>query len=329
MMEEKILQLLREHPISFLSGEEISRRLQVSRTAVWKRMRHLRSLGYGIEASTRSGYRLVHSPDILAPQEIKPLLKTKWLGKTIHYFHTLESTNSKAYELATRGAEEGEVVIAESQEKGRGRLGRDWFSPPYLNLYLSVILRPQIPPHQAPLITLMAAVATAKAVEKCSGLRPLIKWPNDILLKGRKVAGLLNEIQSETDRIHFVILGIGVNLNLNEKMFPKGIRSVATSMKKEMGQAISRKDFLSSLLQQLEEWYAIYLKEGSDVILNAWREQAQIKGKPVKITSFGETISGIAVDVDSDGALILRMENGKRRRVVAGDVEYQERSRIV
>jgi BirA family biotin operon repressor/biotin-[acetyl-CoA-carboxylase] ligase len=152
----------------------------------------------------------------------------------------------------------------------------------------------------------------------------LIKWPNDILLKGRKVAGLLNEIQSETDRIHFVILGIGVNLNVDEKMFPKGIRSVATSMKKEMGQAISRKDFLSSLLQQLEEWYAIYLKEGGDVILNAWREQAQIKGKPVKVTSFGETISGIAVDVDSDGALILRMENGKRRRVVAGDIEYRK-----
>jgi BirA family biotin operon repressor/biotin-[acetyl-CoA-carboxylase] ligase len=325
MMDDEILKLLRERPSAFFSGEKLSRRLKVSRTAVWKRMNHLRSLGYEIEASTRSGYRLIQSPDLLTPSEVKPSLKTRWMGKVIHYFTRLDSTNIKAYELAMRGAEEGEVVIAESQEKGKGRLGRDWFSPPYVNLYLSVILRPKIPPYQAPLITLMAAVATAKTVEKCSGLRPLIKWPNDILLKGRKVAGLLNEIQLETDRIHFVILGIGVNLNVDEKMFPKKIRSVATSMKKEMGQAILRKDFLSSLLQQLEEWYTIYLKEGGEVILNAWREQAQIKGKPVKVTSFGETISGIAVDVDSDGALILKTIDGRQKRIVAGDVEYSRR----
>lgn len=323
MMDDDILQLLREHPSAFLSGEELSRRLNVSRTAVWKKMNHLRSLGYEIEASTRSGYRLIQSPDLLTSSEVKSFLKTKWMGKTIHYFPSLDSTNSKAYELATKGAEEGEVVIAESQEKGRGRLGRNWFSPPSLNLYLSVILRPQIPPHQAPLITLMAAVATAGAIKKYSGLHPLIKWPNDILLKGRKVAGLLNEVRSETDRIHFVILGIGVNLNLDEKMFPKEIRSIATSMKREMGQAISRKEFLSSLLQQLEEWYAIYLKEGGGVILNAWREKARIKGQRVKVTSWGETLSGIAVDVDLDGALILKMEDGKQRRVVAGDVEYK------
>jgi BirA family biotin operon repressor/biotin-[acetyl-CoA-carboxylase] ligase len=328
-MDDEILQLLREHSSAFVSGEELSRRLNVSRTAVWKRMTHLRSLGYEIEASTRSGYRLIRSPDLLTPAEIKPSLKTECLGKAIHYFSRLNSTNIKAYELASQGAEEGEVVVAESQTQGKGRLGRSWFSPPYLNLYLSVILRPRIPPHQAPLITLMAAVATAEAIEKFSGLHPSIKWPNDILLGGRKVAGLLNEIQSETDRVHFVILGIGVNLNVDQKMFPKEIRSIATSMKQETGQVISRKDFLSSLLKRLEEWYAIYLKESGDVLLNAWRDRAQIKGKSVKVTSFGETLSGIAVDVDSDGALLLRMESGKRRRVVAGDVEYQERSRIV
>ncbi len=322
-MEEEILQLLREHPTSFLSGEEISRRLNVSRTAVWKRMRHLRSLGYEIEASTRSGYRLIQSPDILSASEVKPLLKTKWLGKTIHYFHTLESTNSKAYEMATRGAEEGEVIIAESQTKGKGRLGRNWFSPPYLNLYLSVILWPPVPPHQAPLITLMAAVATAEAIEKSSGLQPLIKWPNDILLNGRKMAGLLNEIKSETDRIDFVILGIGVNLNVDEKMFPPGIRSIATSMKREMGQRVSRKNFLASLLQELEKWYTVFLKEGGTAILKSWRERARIKGRQVKMTSFGETITGRAIDVDSDGALIIETKRGERKRVVAGDIEYR------
>jgi BirA family biotin operon repressor/biotin-[acetyl-CoA-carboxylase] ligase len=322
-MDEEILQLLREHSSTSFSGEEISRRLKVSRTAVWKRVQRLRTLGYEIEASTRSGYRLIGSPDLLTPSEIKPILETKWMGRTIHHFHTLDSTNSKAYQLALNGAEEGEVVISESQEMGRGRLGRQWFSPPFLNLYLSVILRPNISPHQASLITLMAAVAAADAVREFSGLLPLIKWPNDILLRGRKVAGLLNEIHSEMDRIHFVILGIGVNLNIDEKTFSKEIQAVATSMKIEMGQAISRKAFLRSLMQGLERWYSIFLEEGNAVILKAWRDRAQIKGRRVKVTSFGETLAGTAIDVDSDGALILETEDGKRRRVVAGDVQYK------
>ena len=324
-MDDEILKLLRESPSAFLSGEEISRRLKVSRTAVWKRMKRLRTLGYEIEASTRSGYRLIRSPDLLTPSEIKPILKTKWIGKTIHYFNTLDSTNSKAYQLALNGAEEGEVVVAESQEKGRGRLGRQWFSPPFLNLYLSVILRPKIPPHQASLITLMAAIATADAIQKFSGFLPLIKWPNDILLRNRKVAGLLNEINSEMDRIHFVILGIGINLNMDEKMFSKEIRTVATSLKREMRQTISRKAFLQSLLQELEKWYTIFMKQGSAFILKAWRDRAHLKGRRVKVTSFGETLSGIAVDVDSDGALILETADGKRKRVVAGDIEYRKK----
>jgi BirA family biotin operon repressor/biotin-[acetyl-CoA-carboxylase] ligase len=322
-MDEEILRLLREHSSTFLSGEEISRRLKVTRTAVWKRVVRLRALGYEIEASTRSGYRLIRSPDLLSPSEIKSLLTTKWMGRTIHYFPSIDSTNSKAYQLALGGAEEGEVVIAESQEEGRGRLGRHWFSPPFLNLYLSAILRPQLPPHQASLITLMAAVATVDAIQKYSGLLPLIKWPNDILLGDRKVAGLLNEIHSETDRIHFVILGIGVNLNMNGRMFSKEIRAAATSLKREMGETISRKVFLCSLLEELEKWYAIFLKEGGAPVLEAWREKAKIEGKRVKVTSFGEILSGVAVGVDSDGALILKMENGKQKRIVAGDIEYR------
>jgi len=146
MIDDEILRLLRESPSAFFSGEEISRRLKVSRTAVWKRIEQLRTLGYEIEASTRSGYRLIRTPDLLTPSEIKPILKTKWIGKKIHYFQALDSTNSKAYELALNGAEEGEVVIAESQEKGKGRLGRQWFSPPFLNVYVSLILRPKCHP---------------------------------------------------------------------------------------------------------------------------------------------------------------------------------------
>ena len=324
MMDDHILQLLREDPSTFLSGEEISRRLKISRTAVWKKIQRLRALGYEIEASTRSGYRLNRSPDLLTPSEIRPILQTKWMGKTIHHFYTLDSTNAKAYQLALDGAEEGEVVISESQEMGRGRLGRQWFSPPFLNLYLSVILRPDISPHHASLITLMAAVAVADAVRKFSGLIPLIKWPNDVLLRDRKVAGLLNEIDSETDRIHFVILGIGVNLNVDERAFSSEILDVATSLKIETGQTVSRKAFLQSLLRELEAWYSIFLEEGNAVILNAWRDRAQISGRKISVTSFGERIVGTGIDVDSDGALLLKMDDGKRRRVVAGDVQYKK-----
>jgi BirA family biotin operon repressor/biotin-[acetyl-CoA-carboxylase] ligase len=328
-IDEEILRLLKDHPSSFLSGEEISRQMKVTRTAVWKRVKHLRALGYEIEASTRTGYHLVRSPDLLTPSEVNPLLRTKWMGRTIHHFHSVDSTNLAAYQLALQGAEEGEIVIAESQKKGRGRLGRKWFSPPRSNLYVSIILRPKIPPHEASLITLMAAVATAGAVQKFSGLQPLIKWPNDILLKDRKLAGLLNEIHSEMDRIHFIILGIGVNLNMDEKMFSKEIRNLATSLKREMGQPISRKAFLGTLLQELETWYETFLEEGAAPVLKAWRERSQIQGRLVKVTSSREVLVGTAIDVDSDGALILETKEGERKRVVAGDVEYKKNVKVL
>ena len=324
MNEDEVLQILKEHPSAFVSGEKISRRLKLTRTTIWKRIRNLRALGYVIGASTRSGYRLIQSPDLLLPSEINPILRTRWMGNQIHYFNTLDSTNSTAYQLALGGAEEGEVVVAESQGKGRGRLGRQWVSPPFLNLYLSVILRPNIPPHQASLITLMAAVATADAIEKFSGLKPSIKWPNDILIGKRKTAGLLNEIHSETDRIHFVVLGIGVNLNMDEKWLPKEIRTKATSLKKEVGQTVSRKAFVILLLEELERWYEIFLKLGGFPVLKAWRDRAQIQGKKVRVTSLNEVLIGRAVDIDSEGALILKTKDGKEKRIVAGDIEYKE-----
>jgi BirA family biotin operon repressor/biotin-[acetyl-CoA-carboxylase] ligase len=324
IMDEEVLRLLKDHSPEFLSGEEISRRLKVTRAAVWKRIRNLRAAGYKIEASTRTGYRLTRSPDLLTPSEVSPLLTTKWMGRVIHHFYSVDSTNSTAYALAVQGAKEGEIVVAESQRKGRGRLGRKWFSPQLSNLYLSVILRPAIPPQQASLITLMAAVATAGAIERFAGLQPMIKWPNDILLRNRKVAGLLNEIHSEMDRIHFVILGIGVNLNMDEKMFSKEIRRLATSLKRETGQSISRKAFLQTLLEELEVWYETLLKEGATPVLKAWRDKAQIHGRPVRVTFFGEVLLGTAIDVDSDGALILETREGERKRIVAGDIEYRK-----
>ena len=175
----------------------------------------------------------------------------------------------------------------------------------------------------------MAAVATAEAVERFSGVKATIKWPNDILVKGRKMAGLLNEIHSEVDRIHFVILGIGINLNVDENMFPREIRSLATSLKRETGQTISRKAFLQTLLEELERWYEIFLKKGSSPILKAWRDRARIAGKGVRISSFNEVLVGRAVDVDSEGALLIKMRDGKQKRIVAGDVEFQSKTGVL
>ncbi len=321
-MENQILEILRRHLSDFVSGEEISRELNVTRTAIWKRVERLRALGYDIAGSRRRGYRLVRSPDVLTSAEIRSVLDTKWMGCVIHHFEKIDSTNTEAYRLALEGASEGEIVVSESQGRGRGRLGRDWISPPFVNLYLSVILRPQIPPDQASLITLVAAVAVAEGIEAFSGLHATIKWPNDILLDNRKVAGLLNEIHSETDRIHFVVLGIGVNLNMDGHMFPKEIRGAATSLKMELGRAVSRKDFVRCLLGALERWYELFLNKGGAPVLDAWRDWARIEGKPMRVLSFGQIVVGRAVDIDSEGKLILETESGEQKRIVAGDVEY-------
>lgn len=322
-MDEAILDFLRQHPGEFVSGEEISRKVNVTRTAIWKRVEKLRASGYEIQASRRLGYRLIRSPDLLTPSEIKAVLKTERMGKVIHYVQTIPSTNTEAYQLALRGAEEGEVVIAESQQKGRGRLGRHWVSPPFVNLYLSLVLRPSIPPDRASLVTLMAAVATAEAIQASSGLQPAIKWPNDILLNEHKVAGLLNEIHSEADRVHFVILGVGVNLNSDRTMFPEEIRDSATSLKLELGRPVSRRAFVASLLMSLEKWYTLFRNEGGNPVLEAWKEWARIEGKSMRIVSFGETVVGKAVGIDSEGKLILKTESGERR-IIAGDVQYRE-----
>lgn len=321
-MDEEILKLLIENKPNFISGEKICQTLNVSRTAVWKRIKKFQQMGYEIEAIPRSGYRLIRSPDLLTNSELKSILKTKRIGKKIHYFPVIDSTNSKAYQLALQGASEGEVVISESQESGKGRLGRKWFSPPYLNLYISIILRPNILPNKASMITLLSAVATAEAIKNYLNISPTIKWPNDILINGKKVAGVLNEINSEMDQIHFIILGIGVNINIDKDTFPVDLRKSATSLRIETGKIISRKEFTCKLLEEIEIWYETFLEKGGQPIIESWKKWANIKGKNVKVSSFNEIIHGKAIDIDSEGALIIESENGELKRIVAGDVEY-------
>jgi len=232
-----ILQLFRESG-GFVSGEVISRELHVSRTAIWKQINSLRKAGYVIEAVPSRGYHLLSAPDLLSAGEIAAHLKAELIGRRLVCQAETASTNVDAFRLAEQGAEEGTVILSDAQSVGKGRLGRVWSSPAGVNLYCSVILRPGIKPYEAPQLTFLSAVAVARAIELVAPLRPEIKWPNDVLIDGKKVAGLLNEMSAETDGINFVVLGIGVNLNMTAEQFPADLRHPATSLLLETGRPL-------------------------------------------------------------------------------------------
>lgn len=244
----------------------------------------------------------------------------KRLGIKFHYFPELDSTNTYARRLAQQGASEGEVVIAERQSDGRGRLGRSWESPPYCNLYCSLLLRPTLAPAQAPQITLMAAVALADTVASFVSEPPAIKWPNDILLQGKKLAGILTESSCDSQHIEFVILGIGVNLNFSSELMPEVIRHRATSLMEIAGKTISRESFLRRLIHDLDRCYAILEDSGFDAIAPRWQARFGLRGKRVRVEMGSEMLTGRAVGIDRDGALLVEDDRGKHQRVVAGDV---------
>lgn len=252
---------------------------------------------------------------------IRAALHTARLGTRFHYFAELGSTNSYARDLADNGAGEGEIVLAESQTRGRGRLGRSWESPPLVNLYLSVILRPRLPPAQAPQITLMAAVALAETVGCFIARRPLIKWPNDILVDGKKLAGILTEAACDAQRIAYVILGIGVNLNYHADAMPETLRRRATSIAQVTMQAVSREAVLARLIQDLDRCYG-ELEDGGFIALRArWEAHFGLLGKRVQVEFGGGTLNGRALGIDPEGALLVEEdETGITRRIVAGDV---------
>lgn len=320
MLNEKILKLLKENRGDYTSGTEISRSLDVSRTAVWKHIEGLRKAGYNIDAVPSSGYKLVGSPDILTHAEIHPGLKTKYIGKNIHAFSLTDSTNTKAFELAMHGAPEGTLVVAESQRKGKGRLGRRWESPKEVNIYTSIILRPRIAPSSASQITLLAAVAAARAIEKTTKILPDIKWPNDLLIKRKKVAGILMELDSEADMVNFIVLGIGIDVNMEPTSLPPDVARVATSLKNETGRKLERVPVIQELCRQIEKWYEIFKKEGFGPVITEWERLSIMAGKYVRVSFLNETKEGVALGLDTDGALLLRLPTGRIERVVAGDV---------
>jgi BirA family biotin operon repressor/biotin-[acetyl-CoA-carboxylase] ligase len=317
--EELVLSFLAEAGDEFVSGEAISDKLGLSRAAVWKHVEQLRSRGYRIDAVPARGYRLREIPDRLTPLELRPLLGTRDLGQVLHCFDEVSSTNDVARELAEAEAAHGEVVVAERQTAGRGRRGRPWASPPGRNLYLSAVLRPDLPPQRAPEITLVASVALCD-VARQAGVAAGIKWPNDLMASGRKLAGILTEMASEPDRLSWVVLGVGVNLNARPEDFPPELRAEATSVAIERGQPAPRALFAAALLKALEEWLDRHADAGFEPVREAWRERSVTLGRPVRVSTEGRDLEGVAEDIDESGALLVRA--GRRlERVVGGDVK--------
>jgi len=301
-----------------ISGERLAGQLGLSRAAVWKRVHRLKAMGYIIEGSPRRGYRLLGLPDKLLADEVLQGLKTSVLTGPVHHFETLDSTNNYAKELAAREAPEGTVVIAETQTLGRGRLGREWDSPPGVGLYVSVVLRPQLPPMELPQITLTAAVAVVRATHRVTHVTPGIKWPNDLIVHGKKLGGILTEMETESDRIRHVVIGLG--LNVNNAVFPPELAKTATSLAQVVGGTLSRVELLKAWLEEFEDLYKRFLNQGFPEILEEWKRYAVTLGRAVTVRQGPREISGQAVDVASDGALLLLTPAGEIVRVTSGEI---------
>ena len=301
--KRRILKALRECG-GYLSGETLSSQLGTSRVSIWKHIHSLKGDGYIIEASPR-GYRLVSSPDLLLPYEFPGL------EQRIHYFPEISSTMDAARELAKKGLEEGTIVIAEAQTHGRGRLSREWLSPEG-GIYFTLVLRPGISPAYAPRISLMASVAVAATIKNLFELKAELKWPNDVLIEGRKVCGILAEMDAEMDVVNFVNIGIGINANTSIPQFKKTV----TSLKDALGRKISRKEFLNALLMEIERWQPLLMKED---LLQEWKKLSVTLNKDVRIVAPGEVIVGRAIDIDTTGALIVKKRDGSLKKAMAGD----------
>jgi BirA family transcriptional regulator, biotin operon repressor / biotin---[acetyl-CoA-carboxylase] ligase len=322
--DAKILSALRASPDG-TSGAELAEQLGISRAAIWSRIEELRKLDYDIEASPHFGYRLVSSPDTLhADDLIARLGKTKVVGRDIRVFQETTSTNDIVEKLARDGVKEGIVVFAESQTSGRGRLGRKWISPERKGLWFSVLLRPDLRPQETTQLTVASAIALRRAIQSQTGLSPEIKWPNDISIRGKKVAGILTELSAEVDRVKHIVLGIGVDVNLGAGELPAELRKTATSLKMETGETISRAELAVTILQALDEDYTRIGAGRFAAVADEWEGHCATIGKNVTVQIGERKIRGCAESLDDDGALIVRTEHGRLERIIGGDVTLEK-----
>lgn len=318
MNTEKILYYLKDKT-TYVSGEEISRHLGISRASLWKHIQEIRDLGYQIIAVPHLGYQLLSWPDRLFPWEVKYSLNNKIVGKTIYYYESLSSTMDIALDLGLKGAPEGTLVIAEGQHKGRGRMSRPWLSPKYKGIYFSLIIKPKIIPSRVPVFTLISGVAICEALKHSLGLGAQIKWPNDIILNNKKVGGILTELNAEMDIIRVLVVGVGINVNNERKTLPPQ----ATSLRQATGQQVNRLALLQNILRYLEKCYLQFQKpDGLTSLLDRWRHFSATLGRRVKASLQDRQLEGEAVDIDCDGGLLVRRDSGLIEKVMAGDVVH-------
>lgn len=319
-LRDKIIKIMLESEAEFISGEEISKILGISRTAVWKHINNLKGQGYEIESINKKGYRLKEKPmDILTEQNITYLLDTKFIGKSIIHFDTINSTNTYAKNIGSE-SKDGTVVISEEQSKGRGRVGRIWHSKKHEGIWMSIILKPDISPMEAPFITLIAGASVVTALNKL-GIESYIKWPNDIIINRKKICGILTELSAEIERVNYIVVGIGINVKSIE--FDEEISNVATSIYKE-GYKVTRVDIVKNILEEFEKLYVKYIFEGNkDDVLDICREKSAIVGKKVYAIKGNQKEYVECLDINEDGNLIVRKENGEIIEIMSGEISIR------
>ncbi len=322
-MKKKILKALKDSD-KYVSGEELSNTIGVTRTAIWKHIKQLKEEGYKIESISRKGYKLVSEPDTIDSKALEIELKDKSFIKEIVHYNTVDSTNSQGKLMAAQGAIEGTIVISEEQTGGKGRLGREWISPKGTGIWMSIILKPNIEPQEATIITQITAAAVASAIIKLTGIKAGIKWPNDIIVDGKKVCGILTEMSGELNSINYVVVGIGVNVNMNQEDFPEELKEVAISLKESFGEDLSRKELVIKILSEFEELYLDFINtNNAQKSISICRELSVTLGKQVKIVQRGKTILAEALDITEDGELLIKSSDENIQKVVSGEVSVR------
>lgn len=325
-IKEKILSTLINAKGEPVSGQKLADELQISRTMIWKHLKSIEQDGYIIEAIKKKGYILQSIPDLVTPEQILPKLNTKQLGRNIDYYTSCTSTQIIAADKARQGASHGTVIISEEQTAGKGRLERSWDSTANKGIWMSVIIRPTISPEFAAQFTLVSAVAITQAIQEVTNLTPQIKWPNDILINGKKVTGILTELQAEMDIVHSIIIGIGVNVNQELSAFDESIQNIATSLKMENGEEVDRSLLVAKILYYLEKYGDLYVEKGFEPIKILWESHNCTIGKRIRATMLRETIEGVALGITKDGILELRLDSGEIRGIYSADIHLLGRS---
>ncbi|SDD48320.1 BirA family transcriptional regulator, biotin operon repressor / biotin-[acetyl-CoA-carboxylase] ligase [Terribacillus halophilus] len=319
----RLIRILQEHNTSHVSGQYLSEQLGISRAAVWKHMKALEADGYDIDAVPRKGYQVRRSPDKLSKNTLNWQLDTEWIGRKIIFEEELDSTQVLAKSLADQGAVHGTVVLADQQLSGKGTKGRNWHSPAGTGIWMSLIIRPDFGPREAAQLTLAAAVAIARTFHK-QGIKAAIKWPNDIYLGDKKLAGILTEMQAEQDYIQHIVLGIGININQTETEIAPDIRQKATSLRIETGKEWNRQELIHLIWKEFEEVYYLYTNKGFQVIRDEWMQYALRLGHRVIATTPSAVFAAVFKGIGEDGELLLENDDGSIQRLYSAELEWKE-----